>query len=81
MISEVDGLDNFVFNLVSYSTGIDVTILETEATLKEIINAFIIILELNDWDKYWKIAYSLKIADQDNFAAWVYSRASKIRNK
>lgn len=79
MVNEVNGFDDFIFNIVSLSTGIDVDVLEKDATLKELLDVFMLTIKINDWDAYWKIAYSLRVTDRESLMAWVYSKASKVR--
>lgn len=80
MINDVQGFDKFIINVVAISTGIFPDVIETDATFKELLQAFEVIWELNEWNKFWEVAYSIRLVDRRNWFAWVASEAKRIRH-
>lgn len=64
----------FLFNLVNKATGIPIDILESETTTGELLTAALEIMKINQWEKFWKAAYSLRLIEKKSLISLDFIR-------
>lgn len=67
-------LMGFLFNLVSKATGIPVEILESNTSTGELLTAALEIVKINNWNKFWLAAYSLRLVEKKSLLNWDFIR-------
>lgn len=81
IMKDQEDLPDVLFSLVSIVTDIPIQELETQATLKEILDVLVRTIKVNDWNVIWESALRLRIIDRNTLTAWLMARIPNMRTR